>query len=58
MGDTLTFLKNFVRHPTQVGAIAPSSPGLVRTMVDWFDWENARNVIQSLLDNGVVSIKH
>lgn len=46
MGDTLTFLKNFVRHPTQVGAIAPSSPALVRTMVDWFDWENARGVIE------------
>jgi phosphatidylethanolamine/phosphatidyl-N-methylethanolamine N-methyltransferase len=46
MGDTLTFLRNFVRHPTQVGAIAPSSPGLVKTMVDWFDWQQARSVVE------------
>ena len=46
MGDTLTFLKNFVRHPTQVGAIAPSSPGLVRVMVDWFEWDDAKNVVE------------
>lgn len=46
MGDKLTFLKNFLRHPTQVGAIAPSSPGLVRTMVEWFDWDNIRNVVE------------
>jgi phosphatidylethanolamine/phosphatidyl-N-methylethanolamine N-methyltransferase len=46
MSDTLTFLKNFVRHPTQVGAIAPSSPGLVEAMVEWFDWEKSQNVIE------------
>ncbi|GAA5505304.1 hypothetical protein Rcae01_00748 [Novipirellula caenicola] len=46
MNNTLTFLKNFVRNPTQVGAIAPSSPGLVKTMVEWFDWESARNVVE------------
>lgn len=46
MGDTLTFLKNFLRHPTQVGAIAPSSAGLVKTMVDSFDWDKARGVVE------------
>ncbi len=46
MGDTLTFLKNFIRHPTQVGAIAPSSSGLVKAMVEWIDWENAQGVIE------------
>jgi len=46
MGDTATFLKSFLRHPTQVGAIAPSSPGLVEAMVEWFDWENARGVVE------------
>jgi phosphatidylethanolamine/phosphatidyl-N-methylethanolamine N-methyltransferase len=46
MNDSITFLKNFVRHPTQVGAIAPSSPGLVRAMVEWFDWEKSRNVVE------------
>ena len=46
MSDSFTFLKNFVRHPTQVGAIAPSSPGLARTMVEWFDWDRIRNVVE------------
>ena len=46
MSNTLTFLKNFLRHPTQVGAIAPSSPALVQIMVDWFDWQNARSVVE------------
>ncbi len=46
MGDTFTFLKNFIRHPTQVGAIAPSSPALVKAMIQWIDWENAQNVVE------------
>lgn len=46
MSDRLTFLKNFARHPTQVGAIAPSSPGLARMMVDWFDWNQIRSVVE------------
>ena len=46
MSDTFTFIKNFIRHPTQVGAISPSGPALVRTMVDWFDWENADAVVE------------
>ena len=46
MRETLTFLKTFLRHPTQVGAIAPSGPGLVRAMVQWFDWESARGIVE------------
>jgi phospholipid N-methyltransferase len=46
MSDTITFIKNFIRHPTQVGAISPSSPSLVKTMVDWIDWENAKGVVE------------
>ena len=46
MRESLTFLKSFLRHPTQVGAIAPSSPGLVKAMVDWFDWESARGIVE------------
>lgn len=41
-----TFLKNFARNPTSVGAIAPSSQGLVQTMVEWFDWDAARSVVE------------
>ncbi len=53
LSDSLTFLKTFLRHPTQVGAIAPSSQGLVRTMTDWFDWENARGVVEYGSGTGV-----
>lgn len=46
MADHATFLKNFLRNPTQVGAIAPSSPGLVDAMVQWIDWETAKTVVE------------
>jgi phospholipid N-methyltransferase len=46
MADHATFLKTFLRHPTQVGAIAPSSAGLVDAMVQWIDWDNARTVVE------------
>ncbi|MEM6978990.1 MAG: hypothetical protein AAF539_04925 [Planctomycetota bacterium] len=41
-----TFLKRFVAHPGQVGAIAPSSPALVSIMVDWIDWQRAESVVE------------
>ncbi len=46
MRDSITFLKEFAKHPTKVGAIAPSSPGLVAAMVDWFDWDKIQNVVE------------
>jgi len=46
VGDHLTFLKNFLRHPTQVGAIAPSSQALVERMVEWFDWGSIRRIVE------------
>jgi phospholipid N-methyltransferase len=32
-GDSLRFFGAFLRHPTHIGAVAPSSPGLARAMV-------------------------
>ncbi|WP_413432451.1 class I SAM-dependent methyltransferase [Crateriforma spongiae] len=46
MSDTLTFLRNFIRSPTQVGAIAPSGRQLVDRMTDWIKWESIRNVVE------------
>ncbi len=46
MREQLLFLKTFLRHPTQVGAIAPSSEGLVKMMVDGIDWSAARGVVE------------
>lgn len=46
MREQWLFLKTFLRHPTQVGAIAPSSAGLVKMMVDSIDWQTARGVVE------------
>ncbi|MDB4331611.1 methyltransferase domain-containing protein [bacterium] len=46
MGEKTTFLKSFLRQPTQVGAIAPSGPGLVRAMVESFDWNTIENAVE------------
>ncbi|WP_164104004.1 class I SAM-dependent methyltransferase [Candidatus Laterigemmans baculatus] len=43
---SVTFLRTFLRRPGQVGAIAPSSRHLAAAMVDWFDWEQARGVVE------------
>jgi phospholipid N-methyltransferase len=37
VSDTLRFLRAFLRHPTRIGAIAPSSPALARAMVAGLD---------------------
>lgn len=46
MGEKLTFLKTFLLHPTQIGAIAPSSPALVKAMIDSFDWAEIESVVE------------
>ncbi len=46
MREQFIFLKTFLLHPTQVGAIAPSSPGLVKMMVDGIDWPTTRGVVE------------
>lgn len=53
MRDSLTFLASFLRHPTQVGAIAPSGAGLAAAMTDWFPWHDARNVVEYGSGTGV-----
>jgi phospholipid N-methyltransferase len=44
--STWTFLKRFIRHPGQVGAIAPSSEALAEEMVRWIDWPNIRHCVE------------
>ena len=38
MANSMALLKQFLRSPASVGAIAPSSSSLVREMVGGFDW--------------------
>ena len=41
-----SFLAQYLRRPGSVGAIAPSSRHLARTMVDQVDWSRARHVLE------------
>ncbi|MFG0287557.1 MAG: class I SAM-dependent methyltransferase [Rhodopirellula sp. JB044] len=41
----------------------PSSPGLVKTMVEWFDWDNARGIVEygpgtGVFTEGIVNRLH
>jgi len=57
MSNTTQFLKAFLRNSGQVGAIAPSSPQLAQMMVDWFDWNEIRNVVEYGPGTGVFTEK-
>jgi phosphatidylethanolamine/phosphatidyl-N-methylethanolamine N-methyltransferase len=46
MSEHGKFLANFLRNPTQVGAIAPSSQHLAAMMVDWIEWDRVKTVIE------------
>lgn len=36
--ESLAFLGQFLRSPSAVGAVSPSSQALAQRMVEWFDW--------------------
>jgi len=40
------FLKQMLRHPSSVGAVAPSSKYLTAAMLDWIDWAGSRNFVE------------
>ncbi len=46
MSDSFAFIRSFLRQPGTIGAIAPSSLGLARMMVDSVDWQAARVVVE------------
>lgn len=46
IADHVAFLGRFLASPRSVGAVAPSSPALVKMMVDWFDWQTHRTIIE------------
>jgi phospholipid N-methyltransferase len=45
-GYALLFMRNFLKHPKRVGAIIPSSPFLIRTLLSDVDWLAARIVVE------------
>ncbi|MFC3282257.1 class I SAM-dependent methyltransferase [Litchfieldella rifensis] len=40
------FARNFFKHPRMLGSIIPSSPFLVRRLLDQVDWERARVIVE------------
>lgn len=40
------FARNFFRHPRMLGSIIPSSPFLVRRLIERIDWQNARVLVE------------
>ena len=40
------FARNFFRHPRMLGSIIPSSPFLVRRLIERIDWENTRVLVE------------
>src|SRR5690606_10086393 len=41
-----TFLKHFLKSPSSVGSIAPSSKYLAKAMVSAIDWANVNSVVE------------
>lgn len=44
--EKIRFLSSFFNRPHVVGAVAPSSAGLARRMVEWIDWPHLQAVIE------------
>mgnify|MGYP001308139516 CR=1 FL=1 len=40
------FLPQFFKAPGAIGAVAPSSQGLARRMVEWIDWPQVQAVVE------------
>jgi phosphatidylethanolamine/phosphatidyl-N-methylethanolamine N-methyltransferase len=57
MSDSLAFIRNFLRQPGTIGAIAPSSAGLAQMMVDSVDWDTTKSVIEYGPGTGVFTEK-
>ena len=53
MDNATALLLQFIRHPGRVGALAPSSRRLARTIVAWPDLDNARAVAEVGTGTGV-----
>jgi phospholipid N-methyltransferase len=44
--DSVAFIREFIRHPGKIGAIAPSGRALAASMVRGIDFENARSILE------------
>lgn len=46
LGETLLFASNFLRHPSMLGSIIPSSRFLVDQVLEPIDWGRARVIVE------------
>jgi phospholipid N-methyltransferase len=46
LGPGAVFLREFVKHPAMVGSIIPSSPALVRSVLDSVDWSTVKLFVE------------
>ena len=46
MGEKITFFKNFIKKPKQIGSITPSSNYLSKKMVEQIDFNNAETILE------------
>lgn len=46
LGPAGVFFRGFLEHPRMVGAILPSGPAVVKTMLDRVDWANTRLFVE------------
>lgn len=51
----MTFLKEYIKHPLSVGAVAPCSARLARAMVAHVDFQNAACIVEFGPGTGVIS---
>src|SRR3989344_3488788 len=49
------FFRNFLQHPIQVGALAPSSNALVNKLLSPIDWTKIRTVVECGPGNGGIT---
>ncbi len=46
LGSSVKFLREFIKAPGVTGAVAPSSPFLAETIVNWIDWSQTSSLLE------------
>lgn len=46
LGPWGLFFRGFLKHPIMVGSVIPSSPGLIRAMLEPVDWQNVKLFVE------------
>lgn len=55
MMESVSFLTKFIRSPSTIGSVIPSSPALVASMMSVIEWEHANVIVELGAGTGVVT---